>query len=727
MKQMLRLHFRVVVLMLIVVLSMTGCILSMAGKAMPRKEASEPIAEATELPIHCKTLPLDIVGITVTPHTFSDDLKYWTPWFRWKPARKLGALVRIVVAHRGDPATPIELGMAFNGRGGLEWVEDGKWSWCDTPETRSEGAKTPYALAPGKVDVFTFNGNTPDWGLHREIKLTLMDRAAKVSEDVTLRLTRTNNRLMSITCLSEKDDGVAPDTLYVHISNVSDIAGTVKEIRLFAPVNGQGMDMIMPLTQFESWPTGAAVPEEDRCIIKAAAPAKLPLVRGLVQVIIDRGEDPAETLWTPLMFKRDRFDIGCGWMDIPAGNGQIPLTKESVLKLLKKMHVNVVHNENVPGYTDATAADGLYTKYPMRMMGEFADVAKYNAAEWLPKIHGVDAVGEPQIGKMAPMEVYRKLRAYDAAQYPTTLTMADDRGFRYYAGLSDFQHFDSYRVSAPSCDAWYLYGDRWKGGRVSWGAPLEGIGEMTRTLRALNRPAPIAAWSQNAHEGWQDQISRKRRSPTPDEILIQAHQALGNGITSLYWYSLQSWSPLRYRDTLGVTTRIGRLIRALEPYFLTGDAYRHDRTFYQSEVDIDLSSIVTPKAALLFVTDLTYQPNRKDRVFEFRGAREFEASFALPGYLKNPVDVFRVDSTGVGEVSWSASRKGVFFTGTLDRAAIFVAAMDKDQRAAIAQKLTALRAEEDALAFDPGEFDSDFEELAKDLGYTSFEELAKKR
>jgi hypothetical protein len=184
---------------------------------------------------------------------------------------------------------------------------------------------------------------------------------------------------------------------------------------------------------------------------------------------------------------------------------------------------------------------------------------------------------------------------------------------------------------------------------------------------------------------------------------------------------------LKYRDTIAVTTRVGRIIRALEPYFLTGDAYRFDRTYYDGHLDLDLSSIVTPKAALLFVTDMTYQPNRKEKVFEFRGAREFEAHFALPDFLKNPLDVFRVDATGVGEVSWSASRKGVFFTGTLDRAAIYVAAMDKDQRAAILQKLTALRAEEDALAFDPGEFDSDFETLMKDLGVSGEEEGAGKR
>ena len=89
---------------------------------------------------------------------------------------------------------------------------------------------------------------------------------------------------------------------------------------------------------------------------------------------------------------------------------------------------------------------------------------------------------------------------YAPTRLPTSITHSEERIWRFYAGLLDYHYYDAYRVNAPSPDAWNRY-DRWNGKRIAWGAPLETIGTMPRSLRILNRPRPIASWSLGAN-GW---------------------------------------------------------------------------------------------------------------------------------------------------------------------------------------------------------------------------------
>ena len=157
-----------------------------------------------------------------------------------------------------------------------------------------------------------------------------------------------------------------------------------------------------------------------------------------------------------------------------------------------------------------------------------------------PKIHAVEFLGEPQFGggkPVAPQEAFDKLLPYRVSRLPTSVTLSDERTWRWYAGLSDFPHYDAYRVVAPAADAWGEY-DRWGGRRIRWGSPLETIGDMCRSLRELSRPVPCAYWSQGPHDGWGGGWDgRARRSPTPDELRSQAMHALSTRITSLYWFT----------------------------------------------------------------------------------------------------------------------------------------------------------------------------------------------
>ena len=171
-----------------------------------------------------------------------------------------------------------------------------------------------------------------------------------------------------------------------------------------------------------------------------------------------------------LRIKREWFDISGGWVSSRVGSSNT-LQCEPYLKTLKRMHVNTGHIADTPGYTDQNGPDGLYTRYPLKYFNKLEPFSHYDTDALLPRIHAVEFLGEPQYGggrPVPPMQVWRQLAAYEPTRLPTTVTHSEERIWRFYAGLSDFPHFDAYRVTAPSPDQWSKY-DRWSGKTIRWG------------------------------------------------------------------------------------------------------------------------------------------------------------------------------------------------------------------------------------------------------------------
>ncbi len=134
----------------------------------------------------------------------------------------------------------------------------------------------------------------------------------------------------------------------------------------------------------------------------------------------------------------------------------------------------------------------------MKMFNRMSPLEVWDSDQWLPKIHAVEFLGEPQYGggrPVPPQEVFDSLLPYRGSRLATSVTNSEERIWRYYAGLSDYPHYDAYRVVAPAADSWRSY-DRWGEKRISWGAPLETIGDMCRSMRDISRPMPVAYWSQ---------------------------------------------------------------------------------------------------------------------------------------------------------------------------------------------------------------------------------------
>ena len=599
----------------------------------------------------------ELFGVSVIPHTIEESMRYRKP-------RDPDRSARVQVFVRGPASAP-----TFDGRTPAELLAAGEWAWHDLA--------TATPAPEGALSVWSFNGKSSRWGPGQSFALK-----ADGLPETTVSLDAPKAWISAATFLSS-DASVSPDTVVLHVANDSDRPLPLTALRLWLPTDGQSWMSLHPQAPLA---VNTTVPPKDKGVVKVRTP-RLPLTYAALEV-----STPDGPLWAHLRLKREVFDISGGWVGDHVRH-------ESFLRLLARLHVNTAHLGQVEGYTDTPA---LYDRWPLKLFHKL-DPGTFDTDAWLPRLHAVEFLGEPQYGggrPVPPQEVFDELLPWRTSRLPTSVTHSEELIWRWYAGLSDFPHYDAYRVVAPSPDAWNLY-DRWGGRRIRWGAPLETIGDMCRSLRELNRPMPCAYWSQGPHHGWRgSRDGRARRSPTPDELRAQAVHALSTRITSLYWFNLSLQSLLQFPDTWDAMTRVGREIRMLEPFFLEGDAYRFERRTRDGQPDWDLASIAAPEAAVLFALDTAYTADPEENVFRFGPPRAASFAFALPAWLRQPADVFRVDADGLHATRWQATATGITIDDTVSRDAIFIATPDPAVRDAIESRRRAALAAEAANAVD---------------------------
>lgn len=645
---------------------------------------------------------LSLDGVAVAPHLMLDTMRYTKA-----PEPADGARVQLFLRNASKEVLTMDAAarLLFDGKAPGALLESGDWAWHDTPAASQVGT---LVLAPDTMTVWTFNGRRKPFGPGGTCKVELgPEDAPWLAQD--LEIAAPKQWISAITFLGPEAD-VRPDTLVVHVANDAASPLELRGCRLWLPLDPKNPRVLAaqpPLAEITPFNGHKSIPAKDRGGF-TAKPGPLPLTYAVVEVTVASGGKEL-SLWGHLRVRKEVFDISGGWV-----GSDDALKSEAFHKALKRFYVNTAHMAASPGYTDTE----MYAKYPLKYFN-CLEPAQYDTDELLPRIHAVECLGEPQYGggrPVPPQEVWEKLYPYAATRLATTLTNSEERVWRDYAGLSDFTHYDAYRVTAPSCDAWWKY-DRWTGGKIYWGSPLETITDMCISLREMTRPMPCAYWSQGPHEGWGRYGGRKRTSPTPEELRLQAHHALSTRITSLYWFNLSLKTLVKWRDTLDELGRVGREMRMMDDFLLEGDAYRHERVLKaDGKPDWDLNSVACPRGALLFALDLDYDADREVRVFKFGAPRAAVFSFPLPAYLGAPADVFRMDADGVHDVSWTAKDGGVEISDTRSLVGIYVAAPDKELRGRMAAEHQELLASEAALNFDPARNDADFAELENYLG-----------
>ena len=658
-----------------------------------------PILAASPVPM--PQADFAVVGVIVTPHVRAPSMRY-----RRDPGKADGALVRVILESKGGSPWSRRDVTVF-GKTGKENVDAGRWAWCDFP---GDEMGADDAIPAGEMTVLTFNTRAEGSGIGTSASITVKghDGSAEV------KLIPDDVHIGAATFFSSGSRAVV-DQAVIHIVNTGRLPVRIGGVRFRQPTVRNRFWTLARTAQHapaRTLPSNGEVAAGETAII--LADTKLDLTYTLIEVDIKQGRR-TRTVYGYLKAKHEAFDISGGWVSSTAADGRSALAHEEFVKTLAGLHVNTAHYTEVGGYSDQTDPDSLYARYPLKRFGKLTPVERYDRDEMLPLIHGVEFLGEPQYGggkPVPPQEVWRQLHPYAPARLATTVTHSEEAVWRFYAGLSDYPHYDAYRVTAPSADAWRMY-DRWEGERIGWGAPLETIGDMCRSLREMTRPAPTAYWSQEPHHDWGSYGGRKRTSPTCDEIRLQAYHALASRITSLYWFNLSLPSLLKFPDTMLELRRIGREIRMLESVYLRGSAYRCRQINEEGKPSWDLASIAAPECAVLFALDLRYRPDPAEKVFVFGPPRPATFTFDLPPFLRSPSDVFRVDADGVHEVRFRRTKYGVAVSDVAHKAAVYVAAPGPGVRQGVLKRHRELVEFERSLGFDPASNPADLEALRK--------------
>jgi hypothetical protein len=643
---------------------------------------------------------LDLAGVTVTPHLQSRAMRY-----RNEPDFSLGARVQLFLKNAGTAGIhlPPDTRILVRNQSPEALLAADEWAWHDFP---SAWTNQPLLLPPEALTVWSFNGRHAPWGVGTSA--TLAVGSALLEFDIA----EPRAWLSSATFLGHPTNPF-PDSLIFHVANQTPGSLRLEACRLWLPEDNQTWRALLPRpwqTNLIAFPANATIPAGERGGARVET-GRLPLTYSAVEVRCTDSTGAVRTLWAHLRIKREAFDLSGGWVNSKIG-ARSSLTYEPYLKTLRRMHLNTAHIGSVHGYTDDA---GLYGQYPLKYFNRLGDFERYDTESMLPRIHAVEFLGEPQYGggrPVPPMEVWRALLPYAPTRLPTTVTHSEERIWRFYAGLSDFPHYDAYRVTAPAADAWSRY-DRWGGDTIRWGAPLETIGDMTISLRELNRPTPIAYWSQGAHHGWGGLGGRTRASPTAVELRAQAYHALAHRITSLYWFNLSLKSLLQFPDLIDPITRVNREIRMLEDFYLEGDACHFERRLRDERLDWDLAVVAAPRGAVCFALDLAYTADLQEKVFTFGPPREATIEFPLPCWLQEPVEVLSVNADGVVPVNFTLIPNGVRITGRLGPENVWVVAPRPGMAVELEARRRELVAYEEGLRFDPGRNAEDLEQLRR--------------
>ena len=386
---------------------------------------------------------LEVLGTAVIPHVPAREMR-----FRREVDFRGGARVQVFVRNRGSVAARLGT-VRVDGSTADVHVSSGRWSWHDTPSIWDADERT---IPAGALVHWTWNQiDRFEDGVSKIVVQPAGD--AKESE-LEARLERPAVQIASVTFLGAADK-IYPDRLVLHLRNGSDGPVSIRSLRLWLPESNKSFRYLLArpeLAGLDLYPADGVVPPgETGCVVARVKP--LPLTYSALELRLEDSTKESTTLWSHLRIKKEVFDIGGGWVSsdkVPGGS----LKAEPYLKTLRALHISSGMHDQVPGYTDGQGAGSLYARYPIKMMNRLQPIDRNDRDEVLPRIHAVEFLGEPQYRARSrgslPPAVLEAFRPYAPSRLATSVTLSDASTWHLWAGLSDYPHYDAYRVTAPT-------------------------------------------------------------------------------------------------------------------------------------------------------------------------------------------------------------------------------------------------------------------------------------
>ena len=607
---------------------------------------------------------LEIVGVTVLPLVKSGNVAFESK-DSYSKKKDIGSLLNIYI--KNNSAQPISPQVTFNGKTATSLIDlaDNTVSWANTPDTRAnrkydkdrdvDGKNEFINFIPlsdyipaGAVDCYSINicdAKILYDGIVFEITANSKSAVATLYGDYPYV---TVSRLMWQSTTNEKWN---PDKVIYYIDNKSAAVTTVNYVKFYDGTDEYSLhywhEASDKISAFQN--IGTIVANQPASgTVNFANP--LAFKEYLVEFnVTNNGRTYSIIQKTkPLI---NEFDISVGW----AGGD---LKQESYIKAISSMHFNTVIGAFGSDYY--LRSKEFREQYPIKVFG-YNEGGHFGSAMQiendavtvyaLDDVHAALPFGEPQLSdnttNFQPMRVFNKLLMYRNSCYPTNITLSHEPFFYRYAGLSDLNHYDAYRVVTPFSDAWYKYfeyADKGKYG-IYWGAPLETAGDYMRTLAKLNYPNPVAAWTQGANS-WSGvkrftDDPQYYYSPNPFELRMQAYENMANGAASLYWFNINIGDLLYYKAGSRETLYVNRELSVVKDYLAHQVPYYYNRS---NNYDVNLN--IGTDCALLYVMDLNYAV--KKSMYQYNGMRENQSfTFEVPAYLSDANSVVKVTKDGV--------------------------------------------------------------------------------
>ncbi len=632
----------------------------------------------------------EIVGIHVVPHQFSSNLQWRKP-----PEAELAARVELFLQNKQNEPLSLNLDqLRIDSLTSQQLIDANAWTWHDFQHPDS------LELPPQSMVVLRFNGKNSNWGCESKHRIS----TAGSNNDQNFELKSPTVWIEGVSFLKSKSDAgdTNPRKMIASIRNASYEDIRLGAVRLWLPETNSKYRVLHPSEWHqpnETFPLDHRIRSSSMGLLHLEID-HFPLSYAAIEIQVTSARDELpKSIWAHLRIKPNDFDISGGWIASEIA-GKNSLQVKEYVRVLKRLHINTGQIEEVSGFTDNAAA---YSAFPVKRFNRMDALERYDSDSMLPHIHAVEFLGEPQYGggrPVPPQEIYNSLAKYQPSRLPTSITLSEERTWRYYAGLSDYPHFDAYRVIAPAADDWSKY-NRWDGKSIRWGAPLETIGDMTRSLREQSRPKPIAYWSQGAHHDWGGFLSPRRGSPTADELRSQAWQGLGNGIGSLYWFNLSISSLCKFPDLVQPIQRVNQEIVLLRPLLEEAVAFHYRRINEFQKPDLDLSSLVTSDTLLLVANDLQYKIDSKQNTFQFQ-ERMVVLQSRLPDWFSQPMACFRIDADGTHAVSFEIHDNQITIQDRIHVVGIYVVSMNKSLQQDLQQRLQEIQSQEKAMDTETG-------------------------